>query len=52
VRTLEDGPFYAREVHHAVIAGERTTVLHETLSARRLRQPWVQFCTAYRMRFA
>ena len=51
VRTLEDGPFYAREVQRALIGGERTTVLHETLSARRLRQSWVQFCTGYRMRF-
>jgi carotenoid 1,2-hydratase len=50
LRTLEDGPFYAREIWEAEIAGDRTTVVHETLSAKRLRQSWVQFCTAYRMR--
>ncbi|MFN7700763.1 MAG: carotenoid 1,2-hydratase [Deltaproteobacteria bacterium] len=50
LRSLEDGPFYAREVWQAELAGERTVVVHETLSGRRLRRSWVKLCTGYRMR--
>ena len=49
VRTLEDGPFYARSLVDTVVDGARTRVVHEVLDAERLRRRWVRFFTSFRM---
>ena len=49
-RVLEDGPFYSRSLIQSRIGGHDVVAMHETLAGHRLRQRWVQFCTAYRMR--
>jgi hypothetical protein len=49
VRTLEDGPFYDRELIDTRVDGESVTAMYEALSGRRLRARWVRFCTGYRM---
>jgi carotenoid 1,2-hydratase len=51
VRSLEDGPFYARSLISTELDGERVLAMHETLAAHRLARRWVRFCTKYRMRF-
>ena len=50
VRSLEDGPFYARALVETQLAGRRVIAVHEELAAHRLRRAWVRFCTSYRMR--
>jgi len=50
VRSLEDGPFYARALVETTLEGERIVAVHETLAAHRLRRAWVRFCIGYRMR--
>lgn len=50
VRTLEDGPFYARSLVETRLGGAHLVAMHETLAAQRLRRGWVRFCTGYRMR--
>jgi carotenoid 1,2-hydratase len=49
VRTLEDGPFYARSVVRARVHGEPVTAVHESLSLDRFRARWVQGLLPYRM---
>jgi carotenoid 1,2-hydratase len=49
VRSLEDTPFYARTLVDAMVAGERTRAMHETLSLDRFRAPWVQFLLPFRI---
>ncbi|MFO0736471.1 MAG: carotenoid 1,2-hydratase [Labilithrix sp.] len=51
VRSLEDGPFYARALVETRLEGRPITVVHETLAADRLRRRWVRFCTSFRMRY-
>ncbi len=41
LRTLEDAPFYARSVVAAQLAGEPVTLVHDSLSLERFRQPVV-----------
>ena len=50
VRTLEDGPFYARALLRGSWRGESSLAVHETLAVQRLKRRWVKFCTSCRMR--
>jgi carotenoid 1,2-hydratase len=50
VKTLEDGPFYARTVVGATLAGQRAIGMHEALSLERFRSAWVRFLVPFRMR--
>jgi len=50
VRTLEDGPFYARSIVSTTLAGSRAIGMHETVSLDRFRSPWVRFLVPFRMR--
>jgi len=50
VRTLEDGPFYARSIVSTALEGSRAIGMHETVSLDRLRSPWVRFLVPFRMR--
>ncbi|MBS0394743.1 MAG: carotenoid 1,2-hydratase [Proteobacteria bacterium] len=49
LRTLEDGPFYARSLVGSTLEGERLTWVHESLSLDRFRSPWVQWMLPFRM---
>jgi carotenoid 1,2-hydratase len=49
-RSLEDGPFYARALVHARVAGRDALAVHEVLEGARLRRRWVRFLTGFRMR--
>ncbi len=50
VRSLENGPFYARALVETRLGGERVVAMHEQLAAHRLRRAWVRFCTKHKMR--
>ncbi len=50
VRTLEDGPFYARSLVSTTSAGRQAFGMHETVSLDRFRSPWVRFLVPFRMR--
>lgn len=50
VRTLEDGPFYARSMIETTLDGARAHGIHETVSLDRFRSPWVQWLLQFRMR--
>jgi carotenoid 1,2-hydratase len=50
VRTLEDGPFYARSVLRTTLDGSRAVGMHETVSLDRFRSAWVRFLVPFRMR--
>ncbi len=52
IRTLEDGPFYARSLLSTEIHGERVVAMHEELSCDRLARSWVRFLIGFRMRRA
>ncbi len=49
IRSLEDGPFYARTLLENGIDGERVMAVHEALSLDRFRSPWVQMLLPFRM---
>lgn len=49
LRSLEDGPFYARSLVATTLGGERVTAMHETLAADRLARGWVRFLAGFRM---
>jgi carotenoid 1,2-hydratase len=49
LRTLEDTPFYSRNVVAAQLAGEPVTAMHESFDARRFAAPWVQALLPFRM---
>jgi carotenoid 1,2-hydratase len=48
VRTIEDGPFYARSLIASHLGGEIAEVMQESLSLDRLRQPWIRTMVPYR----
>ncbi len=48
-KTLEDAPFYSRSALDGVIDGEPAEMVHESLSAGRLRSPIVKRMLPYRM---
>jgi carotenoid 1,2-hydratase len=50
VRTLEDGPFYARALIETQVEGRPVVAMHETLAAHRLRRGIVRILTEFRMR--
>lgn len=50
VRTLEDGPFYARSMIETTLDGARAHGIHETVSLDRFRSAWVQWLLQFRMR--
>lgn len=49
IHTLEDAPFYARSLVATHLAGERVTMMHESLSLERFRMPLVQAMLPFRM---
>ena len=49
LRTLEDGPFYARSLLQARWAGEPVTAFHESIDLRRLSSAWVRMLLPVRM---
>jgi carotenoid 1,2-hydratase len=49
LRTLEDGPFYARSVLATRLLGEPVTAVHESLSLDRFDARWVQTLLPFRM---
>lgn len=48
-RTLEDGPFYARDLVDTELDGARVRVVSEALSGARLGRGWVRFLSGFRM---
>lgn len=50
VRTLEDGPFYARSLVATSFGGRPALGMHETVSLDRFGAPWVRFLVPFRMR--
>ncbi len=50
VRSLEDGPFYARALVETRLGGRGVVAMHEVLAAHRLRRHWVRFLASFRMR--
>lgn len=49
LRTLEDGPFYARSLVGSELEGEPLCWVHESLSLDRFRSAWVQLMLPFRM---
>ncbi len=49
VRSLEDGPFYARAQLATRLLGRALPAIHETLSLDRFARPWVQLLLPFRM---
>ncbi len=49
LRTLEDTPFYARDVVQGQLCGEPVQAMHETLDAGRFASPIVQAMLPWRM---
>ncbi len=49
LRTLEDGPFYARSLLQTRLLGETTIAMHESLSLDRFRRRWVKALLPFRM---
>jgi carotenoid 1,2-hydratase len=49
IRSLEDGPFYARSLISGRWLGEAATAVHESLSCDRFASPWVQVLLPVRM---
>lgn len=52
VRSLEDGPCYARALVEVALDGDRALAVHEVLDLDRLRAGWVQFLMPFRTRRA
>ncbi len=50
VRTLENGPFYARTLVETTLDGTRAVGMHETVSLDRFASSWVRFLLPFRMR--
>jgi len=50
IRTLEDGPHYARTLVRGRVLGEDAWIMHETFDGERFRAPWVRFLLPFRMR--
>lgn len=49
VRTLEDGPFYARSILQTPLLGHRSEAVHESLSLDRFRNPIIRTFLPWRM---
>lgn len=50
IRSLENGPFYARSLFKTKVLGQKALVMHESVDCRRLVRPWVRFLTPFRMK--
>jgi carotenoid 1,2-hydratase len=50
VRSLEDGPFYARALVATRLDSQPVIAMHESLAAQRLRRGWVRWLVKHRMR--
>lgn len=50
VKTLEDGPFYARSLVETGLGGRAVVGMHETVSLTRFASRWVQTLLPFRMR--
>lgn len=49
VKTLENGPFYARSLLRSHVLGQPVVAVHESLSLDRFSKPWVQALLPFRM---
>ena len=49
LRSLEDGPFYARSLVECTLAGKPALAMHESLDLSRFASPWVQAMLPFRM---
>ena len=49
VKSLEDGPFYARSLVECTLAGEPALAMHESLDLSRFALSWVQAMLPFRM---
>ena len=49
LRTLADGPFYARSILDTRLLGHRTEAIHESLSLDRFRDPIIKTFLPWRM---
>ena len=49
LRTLEDGPFYARSVIRSTLGDVTADAVHESLDLRRFARPWVQAMLPFRV---
>lgn len=50
LRTLEDGPFYARSLVETSLDGRPAVGMHEAVSLERFAAPWVRYLLPFRMR--
>lgn len=52
IRTLEDTPFYSRNLIGLTLRGHATTAVHESLDLQRFARGWVRFLLPFRIRRA
>lgn len=52
IRTLEDTPFYSRNLIALTLRGHATTAVHESVDLRRFARGWVRFLLPFRIRRA
>lgn len=52
IRTLEDTPFYSRNLIALTLRGRATTAVHESVDLRRFARGWVRFLLPFRIRRA
>jgi carotenoid 1,2-hydratase len=50
IRTLEDTPFYSRNLIAVTLRGHTTTAVHESVDLRRFASGWVRFLLPFRIR--
>jgi carotenoid 1,2-hydratase len=50
IQTLEDTPFYSRNLVELQIGGQKATAVHESLSLRRFAAPWVRALLPFKIR--
>ncbi len=48
IRSIEDGPFYARSLLETRIDGQTSLAMQESLSLDRLKYPWIRYMVLYR----
>ena len=52
IRTLEDTPFYSRNLIALTLRGHATTAVHESVDLQRFARGWVRFLLPFRIRRA
>ncbi|MFV8751680.1 carotenoid 1,2-hydratase [Nannocystaceae bacterium ST9] len=50
IRTLEDTPFYSRNLIALTLRGQATTAVHESIDLQRFARAWVRFLLPFRIR--